>query len=415
MNIYLIIILTALIGEFVIQSMVSLLNLRMLNTTLPDEFKSFYEEGKYKKAQEYTIAQTKFDFVMSTFNLILIISFILPGGFNYVDKFARGFNLGTVMTGLIFFGVLYFSFSFISIPFSLYSDFVIEEKFGFNKMSIKTFILDTLKGYFLAIVIGSIVLGGLLFFFEKAGVYAWLYAWALVSFVTLIAQPLYTIVIAPMFNTFTPLENGKLKEDIEQYGRRVKFPLKEICMMDGSKRSAHSNAYFSGILKKRIALFDTLLQKHTPEEIVAIIAHEVGHYMKHHIIKGMALSILHSGILLFFLSLFVKNQGLAHAFRMEQTSVYAGFVFFGLLYSPIILLLSILRNYISRKHEFEADTFAAETIGSPEALILSLKNLSIANYSNLTPHPWNVVLNYSHPPVMERIKALRSLPLPIKD
>jgi STE24 endopeptidase len=408
MNIYLIIILFALIGEFVIQSVVSYLNLRALDTRLPDEFKGFYEEEKYKRSQEYTIIQTKFDYVSSTFYILLILAFILSGGFNYVDRFVRGFNLGPIVTGLMFFGVLYFAYDIISIPFSLYNDFVIEERFGFNKMNIKTFVLDKLKEYVLVILLGSIVLGGLLFFFEKAGAYAWLYAWALVTFFILIAQPLYTMVIAPMFNKFTPLENGKLKEDLEQYARKVKFPLKEISVMDGSKRSAHSNAYFSGIFKKRIALYDTLIEKHSPEELVTVIAHEVGHYKKGHIIKGIVLSVFHSGILFFLLSLFIHNKGLANAFRMEQTSVYAGLVFFGLLYSPIILFISIFKNHISRKYEFEADSFAAETTRSVNAMILALKNLSISNLTNLTPHALNVFLNYSHPPVLERIKALRS-------
>jgi STE24 endopeptidase len=407
-NIYLIIILFALVGEFAIQSVVSYLNLRALDTRLPEEFKGFYDEEKYKRSQEYTITQTKFDYVTSTFYIILILVFILSGGFNYVDKFVRGFGFGPIVTGLLFFGVLFFAYDIISIPFSLYGDFVIEERFGFNKMNMKTFILDKLKEYVLVILIGSVILGGVLFFFEKTGAYAWLYAWAMATFFVLIAQPLYTMVIAPMFNKFTPLENGKLKEDIEEYAMKVKFPLKEISVMDGSKRSAHSNAYFSGIFKKRIALFDTLIQKHSTEELVAVIAHEVGHYKKGHIIKGIVLSILHSGILFFLLSFFIRNRGLADAFRMEQTSVYAGFVFFGLLYSPIILFISIFKNYISRKYEFEADRFAAETTRSVNAMILALKNLSISNLSNLTPHPLNVFLNYSHPPVLQRIKALRS-------
>jgi len=408
MNIYLVIILMALIGNYALQNIAGYLNVKCLETRLPDEFQGFYDEVKYKKAQEYTIIQTRFDYISSTIYILLLLPFILLGGFNYVDEFVRGLNLYPIITGLIFFGILYFVYDMISIPFSLYSDFVIEEKFGFNKMTIKTFVLDKCKEYFLVIILGSMILGGLLFFFEKAGTYAWLYAWALVSFFTLIAQPLYNMVIAPMFNKFTPLENGKLKEGIEQYSRKVKFPLKEISVMDGSKRSTHSNAYFSGFLKKRIALFDTLIEKHSPEELVAVIAHEVGHYKRRHIVKGMIFSILHSGILFFLLSLFINNKGLASAFRMEQTSVYAGFVFFGLLYSPIILLLSIFKNYISRKYEFEADRFAAETTRSVNAMILALKNLSMSNLANLTPHPWNVFFNYTHPPVLERIKALRS-------
>ncbi|MBC8233718.1 M48 family metallopeptidase [bacterium] len=407
MNIYLIIILIALIGEFILRSIVRYLNLRALDTKLPDEFNGFYDAEKYSKSQEYTRAQTKFDYVLSTFNIILILAFIVLGGFNYIDTFVRGFNLYPILTGLMFFGILYFAQDIISIPFSVYDNFVIEEKFGFNKMTLKTFVLDKIKSYFLIIVLGSILLGGILFFFEKAGAYAWLYAWALVSFFIVIAQPIYTLLIAPMFNKFTPLEDDELKESIEDYAQKVKFPLKEICMMDGSKRSAHSNAYFSGFGKKRIALFDTLIEKHSISELVAVIAHEVGHYKKRHIIKGMFISIIHTGILFYFLSLFINSKGLFDAFKMANISVYAGLVFFALLYSPIELILSVLMNYLSRKYEYEADAFAAETTESVDAMILGLKNLYVSNLGNLTPHPLNVVLNYSHPPVLERIRALQ--------
>lgn len=408
MNIYLIIILFALIGEFLLQTITSYLNLKALDTKLPDEFKGYYDEEKYKKSQEYTINETRFDYVSSTFNIVLILVFILLGGFNYVDQFARGFHLNSIITGLIFIGILYFVYDIILIPFSLYSNFVIEERFGFNKMGMGTFLMDKVKNYLLVMVLGSMIVGGIFFFFERTGDYAWLYAWGLATFFILIAQPLYTMVIAPMFNKFVPIEDGKLKQSIEKYAERVKFPLKEISVMDGSKRSAHSNAYFSGIFKKRIALFDTLIEKHSVDELVAVIAHEVGHYKRHHVIKDMFLMIIQSGLIFFLLSFFIHSKGLSDAFRMEQTSVYAGFVFFGLLYSPIKIILSIFMNHISRKHEFEADMFAADTTGSINNMISALKNLSISNLTNLTPHPLNVFLNYTHPPVLERINALRS-------
>ena len=407
MNIYLAIILIALIGGFVLRSVARYLNLKSLDKTLPDEFSGFYDEEKYSQSQEYTRAQAKFAYVSSTFDLILIAAFIVLGGFNLVDQFARGLELAPILTGLVFFGLLYFAQDIISIPFVLYSNFVIEERFGFNKMTAKVYVLDKVKSYCLVIILGSILLGGLLFFFEKTGAYAWLYAWGFVSFFIIIAQPLFTTVIAPLFNKFTPLKDSELKSVIQQYAEKVGFALKEICVMDGSRRSAHSNAYFSGFIKKRIALFDTLMEKHSIEEMVAIIAHEVGHYKRRHILKGMILSIVHTGILLFLLSLFMDNRGLFDAFRMEAVSVYAGLVFFSILYSPIELILSVLMNAISRKHEYEADTFAAETTGSAEPLILALKNLSVANLGNLTPHALTVFLNYSHPPVLQRIAALR--------
>lgn len=407
MNPYLAIILTALIGEFVLRSTARYLNLKSLDKTLPGEFSGFYDEEKYSRSQEYTKANAKFAYVSSSFDVVLITAFIVLGGFNLVDQFVRGLELNPIFTGLVFFGLLYFAQDIISIPFDLYNNFVIEERFGFNKMTGKIFLLDKVKSYGLVIILGSILLGGILLFFEIAGAYAWLYAWVFVSFFIIAAQPLFTTVIAPLFNKFTPLDEGELKSAIQHYADKVGFALKEICVMDGSKRSAHSNAYFSGFIKKRIALFDTLMDKHSVEEMVAIIAHEVGHYKRRHILKGMILSIIHTGILLFLLSQFIDNRGLFDAFRMGSVSVYAGLVFFSILYSPIELVLSVVMNAISRKHEFEADAFAAETTGEAEPLILALKNLSVANLGNLTPHAFTVFLNYSHPPVLQRIAALR--------
>ncbi len=408
MNIYLVIILIALIGEFTLRSIARYLNLTALDPKLPAEFEGFYDGDKYRQSQEYTRAGAKFAYVSSTFDLCLILAFILVGGFNAVDVFVRGFNLPPIPTGLIFFAILYFARTIISIPFSLYSNFVIEEKFGFNKMTVRTFVLDQIKTYALAIVLGVPLLGGVLFFFEQTGSYAWVYAWGLISFFIIIAPPLFTTLIAPMFNKFTPLAEGELKDAIEQYTAEVKFPLTEISVMDGSKRSTHSNAYLSGFgAKKRIALFDTLIDKHSVGELVSVIAHEVGHHKKKHVLKNTVLSVLHSGLLLFLLSRFVENRALFDAFQMEQTSIYAGIVFFSLLYAPIELVLSIGLNYMSRKHEYEADAFAAETIASPEPLISGLKNLSVSNLGNLTPHPLSVFLNYSHPPMLQRIAALR--------
>ena len=407
MNIYLAVILTALIGEFVLRSVARYLNLKTVDGKLPAEFKGFYDEEKYSQSQEYMKANTKFAYVASTFDMVLIVGFILLGGFNFVDQFIRGFNLDPMLSGLLFFGVLYFAQDIISTPFTLYRNFVIEERFGFNKMTVKTFVLDKIKAHILGVILGTIVLGSILFFFEKTGTYAWLYAWGLVSCFILILHPLYTTVIAPLFNKFTPLEEPVLRDAIEAYAENVRFPVKEICVMDGSRRSAHTNAYFSGFIKKRIALFDTLIAAHSTAELVAIIAHEVGHYKRKHILKGMIISIIHIGVLFFMLSLFIDNRGLFDAFQMEAISVYAGLVFFSILYSPIELVLSIVMNIVSRKHEYEADAFATETTESAESLILALKNLSVFNLGHLTPHRLTVILNYSHPPVLQRIAALR--------
>ena len=410
MNIYFIIILTAIIGEFLLRTMVRIVNLKALDPNLPQEFQGYYEPEKYTRSQEYTRVNSKFAFFTSSFDLCLILVFILFGGFNYVDQLVRNFGYSTISTGLFFFGILFIASDFISTPFSVYHQFVIEERFGFNKMSYKTFILDKLKGYLLTIILGGLILSVLLFFFEKTGDLAWLYSWGIIGLFMILIQPLFTTVIAPMFNKFTPLEEGELRTNIENYAKKVKFPLSRIDVMDGSRRSSKSNAYFSGFGKqKRIALFDTLIEKHSNEEMVAILAHEVGHYKKHHIKIGLLISILHTGILFWLLSLFIDNPGLFEAFKMEQISIYAGFTFFMILYSPIELVISVFMNALSRRNEFQADSYSAVTTKHPEDLIEGLKNLSVSNLGNLTPHPFSVLLDHSHPPILNRIAALRKI------
>ena len=410
MNIYLLIILSALIGEFLLRTLVRVLNLKALDPGLPNEFQGYYDEEKYARSQEYTRVNTRFAFFTTSFDLIVILVFILFGGFNFVDQIIRGFGLSTLPSGLVFFGILFFASDLISTPFSLYQNFVIEEDFGFNKMTLKTFILDKLKGYLLTLALGGVFLTAILFFFEKTGEYGWLYAWGIIGLFMILIQPLFTLVIAPMFNKFTPLEKGELRTAIENYAQKVKFPLSRIDVMDGSKRSAKSNAYFSGFGKqKRIALFDTLLEKHSNDEMVAILAHEVGHYKKHHIKVGILISILHTGLLFWLLSIFIDNPGLFEAFQMKEISVYGGLTFFMILYSPVELVLSVIMNAVSRRNEFQADAYSAKTTEKSEHLISGLKNLSVSNLGNLTPHSLSVLLDHSHPPVLERITALKKI------
>ena len=410
MNPYLIIILTALIGEFLLRSIARYLNLKALSPNLPAEFIGFYDEDKYRQSQEYTKVNAKFAYVSSAFDLVVLVGFILMGGFSYVDDLARSWTSMPILRGLAFFGLLFVIRDVLSTPFALYETFVIEEKFGFNKTTVKTFLLDKVKSYILAAVLGTVLLGGILYFFGETGDWGWLYAWGLVSLFIIVAPSLFVTVIAPLFNKFSPLSDGALKDAIERYSESVKFPLTEVSVMDGSKRSGHSNAYFSGFgKKKRIVLFDTLVERHSVEELVAILAHEVGHYKKKHILKGVLVSIAHAGVLFFLLSLFIENRGLFDAFRIDQISVYAGLVFFSILYSPIELVLSIVMNVVSRKHEYEADAFAANTVGSAEPLVNGLKTLSVSNLGNLTPDDLTVIMNYTHPPILQRIAALRGL------
>lgn len=409
MNIYAVIILLALAVNYALNLISDLLNLRALQKALPDEFKDVFDEEKYRKAQEYTRVRTRFGLLTSTFSIIVLLVFWFAGGFNWVDVFVRDFGYGTIVTGLLFVGILILAQTIISLPFSIYSTFVIEERFGFNKTTPATFVTDRLKGLMLTILLGAPLLAGVIGIFEYLGAIAWLYAWAVVVIFTLFVQFIAPTWIMPLFNKFTPLEDGELKQAILDYAGKVSFPLRGIYKIDGSRRSSKSNAFFTGFGRnKRIALFDTLIENHSVPELVAVLAHEVGHYKKKHIPKNMVISILHTGVMLFLLSLFIRVPGLHEAFFMEHISVYAGLVFFGLLYSPIEMVLSVIMQVMSRKHEFEADRFAADTTGDPESMVSVLKKLSADNLSNLTPHPFHVFLHYSHPPVLQRIRAIRS-------
>jgi len=408
MNIYAIIILATIIVSFLIGIITELLNLRALRDELPEEFADTYDAEAYKNSQEYTRVRTKFGFITSAFGLALTLVFWFAGGFNTLDEIVRQWQLNEIWTGLLYIGILTIGKSLLSLPFGIYSTFVIEERFGFNKTTPLTFVLDLLKGLALSAVLGAPLLAGLLAFFKWSGSLAWLYCWGATTLFTLFVQFIAPTWIMPLFNKFTPLEEGELRRAILDYAKSVKFPLQNLFVMDGSKRSTKSNAFFTGFGKnKRIALFDTLIEKHTVRELVSILAHEIGHYKKKHIIKGMVTSVLHMGVVFYLLSIFVSHKGLFDAFYMAQPSVYAGLIFFGMLYSPIEIILSIFMQVISRKHEYEADHYAAETTRDPDSMVSALKKLSVHNLSNLTPHPVYVFLNYSHPPVLERIHAIR--------
>ena len=409
MNIYLWIIVAALLLDFFLHTLSRFLDHKNLSLELPLEFKGYYSSEEYARSQKYLKENTRFSYLTSAFDLLLILFVIFFGLFNTVDLWLRGFGFSSIVTGLMFFGVLFFIQDIIGTPFSLYRTFIIEEKFGFNKTSPKTYIMDKIKGYFLLIVLGGLILSLILFFFERFGPFAWFYAWLVLSGFLILIQPLFTLFIAPMFNKFTPLEDGELKNRINNFAQGVNFPIGRIDVMDGSRRSSKANAYFSGLGKnKRIALFDTLIEKHSIDELVSIIAHEIGHYKKRHNIKGIVLGVLQTGIMFFLLSIFLNNPELFGAFKMENLSIYASLLFFSLLYSPVELIISFVGNKISRIHEFEADAFAHKSIGTGKHLIVGLKKLTVTNLGNLTPHPFTVWLSYSHPPVLDRIRALDS-------
>jgi len=407
-NPFFVIILVALVIEFALHLTANLLNLKALKLELPPALEGVYKPEDYRNSQEYTRAITRFDFAATTFGLLLLLSFWFAGGFNYLDQIVRAWGFVPIVNGLLYIGILLMAYSLFTLPFSIYATFVIEERFGFNRTTLHTFFLDQVKGLALATLLGIPLLAGILSLFEYSGPYAWLYCWSIVTIFSLVMQFVAPTWIMPLFNKFTPMESGKLRDAILKYARSVDFPIKNVFVMDGSKRSSKSNAFFTGFgHNKRIALFDTLIEGHTVPELVAVLAHEIGHYKKKHILQGMIISILHTGVIFFLLSVFLGSPGLYEAFYIEQQSIYSGLLFFGLLYTPIELLLSIVMQMVSRRNEYEADRHAAETINDPQALVDALKKLSANNFSNLTPHPFYVFLNYSHPPLLQRVHAIQ--------
>lgn len=413
MNIYAAIIIAALLADFVLNIVADVLNLRMIRTELPAVFKGHHSPESYVKSQEYLRVNTRFNWVTSTVNLGVVLVFWFAGGFNFLDQVVRHLNFGPVLSGVLFIGVLAAGKALVSLPFTVYDTFVIEEAFGFNKTTVKTFIADTVKGVLLSLAIGAPLLSVILLFFQVLGPYAWITCWVTVVVFMLIMQILVPTVIMPLFNRFEPIEDGELKKALMDYAAAIRFPLTQVFRMDGSKRSSKSNAFFTGFGKsKRIVLFDTLIEQHTVPELVGVLAHEMGHFKLNHIKKTLFIAVLQSGAMFYILSLCLSRQGLFDAFYMEHMSVYAGLVFFGLLFAPVDFFTNILMNMYSRKNEYEADRFAVTTTRDNRSLKEALIKLSVNNLGNLFPHPFYVLLNYSHPPLMDRIERIENTVVP---
>ncbi len=401
------IIIAIIIINFIVDKVLDALNAKHYNDILPEELEDVYDETEYKKSQNYKATKYKFGIITSTFSMVLTLGFLLFDGFEFVDNIARGYSENPILIALIFFGIIMIGSDIITTPFSYYSTFVIEEKFGFNKTTVKTFFLDKIKGWLMMAIVGGGILALIIWFYQVTGSHFWLYAWALVAIFTLFMNMFYSKLIVPLFNKQTPLEAGSLRNKIAAYANTVGFKLDKIFVIDGSKRSTKANAYFSGFgSEKRVTLYDTLINDLDEDEIVAVLAHEVGHYKKKHIIFNLFASILLTGLTLFILSLFISNPLLSNALGVEIPSFHIGLIAFGLLYSPISEITGLIMNLFSRKFEYQADDYAKNTFKA-EPLITSLKKLSKNSLSNLTPHKAYVFMHYSHPTLLERIKNLR--------
>jgi STE24 endopeptidase len=404
------IIIAILVIEFLLETVLDFLNAKRYADPIPEELNDVFDAAEYQKSQDYKKTNYNFGLLTSTFSLILTLAFLFFGGFEWVDDMVRNISDSPILTALLFMGIIMIGSDIITTPFGYYKTFVIEENFGFNKSTKATFFMDKIKGWMMMAIIGGGILALIIWFFEWAGTNFWIYAWAVVAAFTLFMNLFYSKLIVPLFNKQKPLEEGSLKSKIEAYARKVGFELKNIFVIDGSKRSTKANAYFSGFgREKRVTLFDTLINDLEEDEIVAVLAHEVGHYKRNHIIFNIVSSILLTGFTLFVLSLFINNPEVSMAIGVSQPSFHAALIGFGILYSPISEITGLVMNYLSRKFEYQADDYAKNTFAALP-LITSLKKLSKNSLSNLTPHPAYVFMHYSHPPLIERIKNLKVNP-----
>jgi STE24 endopeptidase len=394
------------IFNYLFSTVLDYINGKNWKTEVPSVMKDFYDEDKYLKAKNYSKEKGKVSLISSTLSTLITLLFLIFEGYGWLDNFISLYYDIPFLKSGIFFLVLFILSDFISIPFSCYSTFVIEEKYGFNKTTVKTFVLDKIKGYLLTLIVGGILLFGAIYIVSSLENSFWFWLWLSLSFIMLIVNMFYADLIVPIFNKLTPLEAGSLREKIESYTKKVGYSLKNIYIIDGSKRSTKANAFFSGLgPRKTIALYDTLVEKHTEEELVAVLAHEVGHYKKKHVFTSLFLTISQLGLMCFLLETCLKVGEISQALGGKEMVFHLGLVAFGILYSPIGTILSILMNINSRKNEFEADYYAKTTYNGA-ALELALKKLSVDSLSNLYPHPLYTFIHYSHPPLLKRLSAL---------
>lgn len=413
-NLLAIVLLVALFLLWKLDFIATLLTLKNLQPDLPEEFRGVWDDEKYRKSQEYEKAQARFGILSSITSLTLLLVFWTLGGFGWIDSLVTSWGMGQIASGLSFIGLIYLLSWLSSLPFDIYHTFVLEGKFGFNKTTKGTYIGDQIKSHLMTAIIGAPILALILWIFQSFD-QAWIWAWLSFTVISLALTYLAPSLILPLFNKFTPLEDDELNKAIQKMAKKCEFPLTEISVMDGSKRSSKSNAFFTGFGKrKKIALFDTLIESQTTDELVGVLAHEIGHFKKKHIVQRMVISIVQTAVIFFLLGTATNPESafgrqLYAAFGIGSQSIAAGLVLFMIVFKPVSRILSVFMNMLSRKHEFEADEYAAVNQGTPDHLISALKKLSANNLSNLTPHPLEVFLDHSHPPVLVRIKALKAL------
>ena len=394
--------------EFLVELFLDYLNRSAWPLKVPEELMNVYDDAKFQKQKQYRRVNFQFGVFSNVFNVLVIIVVLWWGGFAWVDHWSQEVSSHPIIRALVFFGVIGGISMVLHLPFYLYSTFVIEEKFGFNKTTLATFWSDQSKSVVLGVVIGAPLLALIIWFYQLSGTHFWVYAWLLVGGFTVLMAMFYTSVILPLFNKQIPLAQGELRDAIEQFCQKTGFKLDNIFVMDGSKRSTKANAFFSGLgRKKRIVLYDTLINDLKTPEIVAVLAHEIGHYKLKHTLWGIVTGLIQTGALLFVFSRVVASPQLSNALGVAEPSFHIGLVAFGLLFTPVSMIIGIVTNYVSRKNEFAADRYAAIHANGND-LGNALKVISSNALSNPTPHPLYVFFNYSHPPLLSRLKTLQN-------
>lgn len=394
--------------DFIWTQYLSYRNRRRMSDKIPDELKGIYDDEKYRLQQLYQKTNSRLSLVSGSVSFVVLFTILLLYGFGWLDFFIRLYISDPMLITLVFLGVIFIASQILSLPFSYYDTFVIEEKYGFNKSTKSIFWIDSIKGFILSVILGGIILSAIIWFYQNTGDLAWLYAWGIVTLFSLFMSLFYSNLIVPLFNKQTPLSDGELRNSIELFSQKAGFELTNIYVMDASKRTTKANAYFTGLgSKKRIVLFDTLINDLTTDEIVAVLAHEIGHYKKKHTIIQLIVSILQTGLLLYILSFFLNSQSISEAMGSNIPSFHLGILAFSLLFTPISIFIGLLMNILSRKNEYEADSYAC-SFGLGEFLISGLKKLSVKSLSNLNPDPLNVYFYYSHPTLLQRIQKIKT-------
>ena len=405
---WLLLIIFLVLFNYFFSTILEYINDKNWNSSIPKKMKKFYNKDKYEKARKYSIERGKISFISNSLSMILVILLLWFKGYGFIDSFISERYDGLFIQSGLFFLTLMILSDLIKLPFDYHYTFIIEEKYGFNKTTLKTFILDKIKKYMLTIIIGGGLLAGTIYLFSNLDNGFWLWLWIGMSIFLVFTNMFYAELIVPIFNKLKPLEAGSLRDKIETYSKKVGYSLSKIYIIDGSKRSSKANAFFSGLgSRKTIALYDTLVDNHSEDELVAVLAHEVGHYKKKHILTSLILSIIQLGLMCFLFELCLYEGNISRALGSDKIVFHLGLVGFGVLYSPIGTIIGVFMNILSRKNEFEADAYAKKTYKG-SSLELALKKLSVDNLTNLYPHPLYVFMHYSHPPLLKRLEALKN-------